>query len=374
MENKIGVLIPQSNAHPQIGKSFINGLKLGLKDLSYKLLIESTGFGSDPKQIINSIQKLNIQEEVKLTTGLFGHYGFDEIAKFVSQNEEILLAANFGTNFAIKPPSGVFQNTLGLQDSLIKLVDHFSKNNIKNITTSSCYYESGYGFIKGLEIGINNQEITKFTGHYITPHKPRENESESMNLVIKEANTEAIVAFHNGIFAEEHLEFLEKNNVHNKYPIYALPFSSEDKLVKKSLETFKKIKLISSWYKELKNDSNKVFTNTYIQTYDKAPNFYALLGYENGLVIKNALKQNKKSLKKSIEEISIDGPRGKINFENPFNKTDFPHYIWNQDINNKNEVIRKPIKELPKINFKNLAKTTEEESESQGWFNAYLCH
>ncbi|WP_157812226.1 ABC transporter substrate-binding protein [Polaribacter sp. ALD11] len=374
MENKIGVILPQSNAHKQIGKSFTNGLKLGLKDISYKLLIEGTGFGSDPKQIINSIQKLNIQEEVKLTTGLFGHYGFAEIAEFVSQNEEILIAANFGTNFAIKPPTGVYQNTLGLQDSLIKLIAHFSKNNIEKITTSSCYYESGYGFIKGLEIGIKNQETTQFAGHYITPHKPHKNESELMNLFIKKSNPEAIVAFHNGIFAEEHLDFIEKNNIHNKYPIYALPFSSEDRLVKKSPETFKAIKTISSWYKDIKNDSNKKFTDMYLKTYDKVPDFFALLGYENGLVIKNTLQQKNQSLKKSIEEINIDGPRGKINFNNPFNKTNFAHYIWDQEVDKNNNVIRKQIIELPKNNLFNLAKLTEEESTSQGWFNSYLCH
>ncbi|QTD36641.1 ABC transporter substrate-binding protein [Polaribacter batillariae] len=374
MENKIGVLLPQSSAHPQIGKSFINGLRIGLGNLSYKLFLESTGLGEDPKQIINSIQKLHIQEDVALTTGLFGHYGFKEIAEFVSKNDEILLASNFGTSFSIKAPDGVFQNTLGLQDSLIKLAQYFSKKNVKNLATSSCYYESGYGFIKGLEIGIKNQEITKFAGHYITPHSPRKNESEIMEFIIKESNPEVIVAFHNGIFAEEHFEFLQKNNLQNSYPIYALPFSSEDKLIEKYPEIGKKIKSISSWYKELDSESNKKFTATYQQTYNKLANFFALLGYENGLVIKDALTQKNKPLKQSIEEINIDGPRGKINFNNAFHKTDFPHYIWTQEVSKESEVIRKPIEELPKNNLNYLANLPEEETTSQGWFNAYLHH
>ena len=69
-ENRIGVLIPQSNAFPLIGKEFINGLRLALNDLEYELFIESIGFGSDPKQLLNSYQKLSFQNDVALTTGL----------------------------------------------------------------------------------------------------------------------------------------------------------------------------------------------------------------------------------------------------------------------------------------------------------------
>ena len=367
MTHNIGVLIPQSNAYPLIGKEFIHGLKLGLGNTDFKLSIESIAFGSDPKQITNATQKLFFQEDTCITTVLLGHYGLSELTEFVSKNDEILLMATMGATRPFDLPNGTFQNSFGLYNALQDLVHHFDKNNVSKIETSTCYYESGYGFIEALATSLENASNVEFSGHFITPHEPRENEAELMMQHISEDNPEAIVAFHNGVFAKEHATFLAENNMHEKYPIYALPFSCEDSLINDHENVFQEITTVSSWYPQLENESNKKFVADYVATKGKNPSFFALLGYENGLIIANALKQNSGSLKTAIADTHIDGPRGPIAFDNESNSTAFDQHLWK--INGSDKTVISKLEANPK-----KTDPLQEDSDAKGWFNAYLCH
>ncbi|MFT5823164.1 MAG: branched-chain amino acid transport system substrate-binding protein [Crocinitomix sp.] len=367
MPSNIGVLIPQSNAYPLMGKEFINGLRLGLGETEYKLIIESIAFGSDPKQLMNSVQKLIFQEDVLLTTGLLGHNGYWELAEFISKNEEVLLVSNLGSTKPIQTPTGVFENSLGLYDSLGDLAHYFSQNNICKIETSSCYYESGYGFTEALSSAIEKLPKVEFSGHFITPHHPREDEATQMLEYISTDNPDAIVAFHNGIFAKEHASYLVENSLQKKYPIYALPFTCDADLCKAHNAVFQDIKVISSWFVELENDTNKKFIADYTAAKGKQPTIFALLGYENGLIIADAIRHNNLPIKKAISETIIQGPRGTIQFNETANNCIYNNYLWSIKSDNK-EVLTKlpknPIQSPKQIDQENLT----------GWMNAYLCH
>jgi ABC-type branched-subunit amino acid transport system substrate-binding protein len=367
MPSNIGVIIPQSNAYPLMGKEFINGLRLGLGETEHKLHIESIAFGSDPKQLMNAVQKLIFQEDVSLTTGLFGHHGYWELAEFISKNEEVLLASHLGATRPIQSPEGVFENSLGLYESLRDLTYYFSKNNINKIETSSCYYESGYGFINALASAIEQLSNTEFSGHFITPHHPREDEAAQMLEYISTDNPDAIVAFHNGLFAEEHASYLAQNDLQKKYPIYALPFTCDAKLCKEHPSVFQDIKVIANWFTDLENDTNKKFIADYLAAKGKNPTFFSLLGYENGLIIANAIRNNQIPLKDAISATTVEGPRGTIKFNAQSNNTEFDNYIWSIKTDKK-EVLTKLEK-----NPNPTSRQTNHE-DLQGWMNAYLCH
>lgn len=371
-KRKIGVLLPQSNAHPLIGKSFMRGLQLATENLPVEFIIESIGFGSDPKQLINSFQKLSYQHDTVLMTGLFGHYGFSELANYVSGHDEILIAADLGAKKAIDAPAGVFQNSLGLNNSLQSLIHYLSQNNIKHVATSTCYYESGYGFIEAMDEALQQHESIDFAGHYITPLHPRENESEIMELVIDEVKPEAIVAFHNAIYAKEHAEFLAKNKLHEKYPVFCLPFSADQELIQSFPTIFNQVRSVSSWYPELENTENEKFITDYKTSYNKTPDFFALLGYENGLIIQSALETENGLNLENIQAGQIDGPRGKINFDNAQRRTSFKDHLWSQSLNSNNEVEREIIESLDYDT--NLINSENHMENAQGWYNAYLCH
>lgn len=369
-KKKIGVLIPQSNTFPLMGKAFLNGFKLAIGDLNCDYFVEGIGSGADAKQLLNSYQKLSYQNSVDITTGLLGHHGYRELSHFVSQNDEVLVAADLGAKKPFQTPNGVYQNSLGLYDSLQSLVQYFESNSIAKIASSTCYYESGYDFVAALSDSLDATEKVEFAGHFITPLHPRENESELMFETMQAVDPDAIVAFHNTVYAKEHAEFLSKNELQNKYPIYALPFTCAEDVIEKFPTVLEKIKVVSSWYPTMENATNQKFIIDYQKSYNKQPDFFALLGYENGLVIREALTQNERSIQDTLKAINIEGPRGPINFNENHNRTTYTNYLWEIKNDSSQGLSKKMLDKLEQPS----ALDTSQQNEQAGWYNSYLCH
>jgi branched-chain amino acid transport system substrate-binding protein len=382
MEFNIGVLLPQSNAFPTMGKEFVRGLKLALKNDDVKLLVEGIGFGENPKQLINLAQKLYTQEDVFLITGLLGHRGISELSDFVSATEELLIFSDVGAKLPqqLNNKKGVFCNSFDLCESAYVTGKEFVKNNFKNVAISSCYYDSGYDFTRALELGMEQSE-SQFCGHFITPHQPRENEAELMISFMEENNPDVVFASHNGIFAEEHAGFLAKNNILSKGNIYANPFSVSDHVLDAHPALFDGVKSIATWFPELNNPINQQFVSDYQQQHQITPSVFALLGFENGLVIKNVLKEkalNRSDVEKCLlAENVVMGPRGSLTFNPETHRTHFKHYKQELMFDKNNGAYLKNIQEVQSDKAKDkgrkirLANSLNQEN---GWHNAYLCH
>ncbi|WP_044401932.1 ABC transporter substrate-binding protein [Lacinutrix sp. Hel_I_90] len=364
---KIGVLLPQSKEYPTMGKEFMNGLKLTLPNADYSLVVEGIGFGNDPEHIINAIQKFVNQEDVHLTTGLMGHKGLDDILDFIEGIEEPFIYSDFGATcpLDLSKRENIYCNSLNLYDATRTLGKYFLDNGIFNIGTSTCYYESGYGFIEAMENALEKDKAGKFSGHFITPLHPRDNESELMSQFVSETKPDALFAFHNGIYAEEHATFLSENKINSQTPLYTLPFSVDDKILAKFPEIFNNTKCISSWFIDLETKENKKFIQEYQQKYNKTPSVFSVLGYENGLLIYNYLKN-----KNAFSSESIIGPRGELNNAiHKNNRTVVKQYLWNLNwVNNTYKFdCLEELKQTIAIDY--LSK-----KEGNGWHNSYLCH
>lgn len=378
MNIKIGTLIPHSKSYPAMGKDFVNGLKLGVKNANFdcSFIVEGIGLGADEKVIIDKAQKLTIQDDVSIITGLLGHIGIEELQEYVKNTEVMLLYSDLGATIpkSVKNNPWVFCNSLELYLSAMLFGKNAVKWGYKNIALSSSYYDSGYGFTAALEKTLY-QSGGAFSGHFTTPLHPRENESEIMSDFIKEVKPDAIFAFHSGIFAKENAEYLIENKIIEKIPFYSTVFGVDNQLIKENISTFVGVKCISPWLLEEKRNSNEYFIESYRKEYGKPPSAFAMLGYENGLIINNALKKletnnvNSHKLKNVLPDVKIEGPRGMISFDSEINRTSFPHYLWElkEGVFIKREELESHL-ELTKMILNDPIK------QIGGWHNAYLCN
>ncbi|PBI87872.1 hypothetical protein BSF41_27430 [Flavobacterium sp. ACN2] len=371
---KIGILIPKSQQYPSLDKDFIRGLKLN--NLNVKFFVESIGVGADEKLIIDKIQKLNFQEDVSIIIGFMGHCNMSEVYNYSSNNDILFLAADLGatTPYQTSEYEGIFINSLGLTDSCYYLGQYFT-NKKYQIASSTSFYDSGYGLLAALEYAF--KEKNQFTGHYITPFMPRENEALHMDHTINTQQPNAVFAFYSGLYAEENATFLKQNKLTQKYPFYVTPFFINDKILEEYKNNPSELYVVSSW---MQNDTTSTnFTSLYKEVYNDIPSFFSVLGYENGLILKNILL-NADSLKTSslIEEmhkLDIDGPRGNIRFDTNTNRTLFNHYIYQLNLDSFNTISFKKIETLLNDGgfIKAFASLTKPDHIG-GWDNAYLCH
>lgn len=364
---KIGVLLPQSKAFPKMSKDFLNGLRLSLNMEGVEFKIEGIGLGNDPKKVIDSIQKLVNQEDVCVTTGLLGHKEIDKVFDFVEGMDEKLIYSDFGSTATIDLANrnGIYCNSLDLYNSSNLLGKHLVKEGKKSIAVSTSFYDAGYGFIESMERAVSESKDSNFSGHFITPLHPRENESEIMGDFVKESKSDAIFAFYNGIYAKEHAAYLKENKVNKLAPLYTLPFTVDERVLNEFPEIFDETYFMSSWTSNLVSEKNKEFVDEYRENYGSEPTLFSLLGYENGILIQEFIDN-----KLSFKDKELIGPRGLMNIPNNSNRTNFPHYLWQLKFEN-NEYKSYSVE---KFNYEITDMVMTNTDESGGWHNAYLCH
>ena len=182
---------------------------------------------------------------------------------------------------------------------------------------------------------------------------------------------------HSGLFAKEHATCLEQNKVAQKIPFYSTAFGLDTQQIGENESSLVGSKCISPWFEEEESKSNQVFISKYQQEFGKKPTPFALLGYENGLILNEGLQNlqgenlNTSHLKNMLNQVSVTGPRGEIVFDTETKRTAFSHYLW-EVVKEKNGYKKVKRQEV------NLELTTPIFNESHeqvgGWDNAYLCN
>ncbi|KRD08900.1 hypothetical protein ASE21_13685 [Flavobacterium sp. Root901] len=373
---KIGILIPKSQQYPGLDKDFMRGLKLNA--LNVKFFVESIGICTDEKIIIEKIQKLNFQEDVSIIIGFFGHYNVAEVYKYASNNDILLIAADLGATLPYETvtPKGVYINSFGLTESCYHLGNYLTTNKkYKKIATSTSFYDSGYGMMSAIEYAF--KEESNFSGHYITPFVPREDEALYMDQIINTQEPDAVFAFYSGLYAEENAGFVSQNKITQKYPFYVTPFFINDKILENYKTNPHNLYVVSSW---MQNDTETLdFTSEYLNTYSDNPSVFSILGYENGLILKYIIQNTKNfsfnSLIEEIENLNIAGPRGTISFDKETNRTIFNHHIYELNLDSLNNISFRKIETF--INDGHFIKAftlSAKPDKISGWQNAYLCH
>ncbi|MBF4465045.1 ABC transporter substrate-binding protein [Flavobacterium sp. LC2016-12] len=378
MENttKIGILIPKSQQYPTLDKDFMRGLKLN--NLNVKFFVESIGIGADEKMIIDKIQKLNFQEDVFIIIGFFGHYNMSEVYNYTSKNDILLLAADTGAAIPYETAAykGVYINSFGLTESCYHLGTYLTAKNYQKVVTSTSFYDSGYDMLAAIEYAFKEKPI--FSGHYITPFVPREDESECMGKFINSYEPDAVFAFYSGLYAGENADFVSQNKITKKYPFYVTPFFINDKILEDYKNEPHDLYVVSSW---MQNDSdNTNFTDDYKNRYSEDPTIFSILGFENGLILENLLLKTENNLSISslidqIGKLKIAGPRGNIEFDKDTNRTLFNHYMYELNIDSSNDICFNKIETF--VNDGHFIKVFASAKKPEivgGWHNAYLCH
>ena len=370
---KIGILLPQSKQYPSLDRDFMRGMKLN--DLNVKFFIESIGIGADEKIIIEKMQKLSLQEDISIFIGFLGHRNIQSVYDYASNHNLFLLATDMGSTlpYALPKKQGVYINSFGIAESSYHLGAYFASQNYKNIATSSSYYDSGYGINQAIEMALY-QNDSQFSGHYITPLNPRENEADCMQETLAPLKPDAIFAFHSGIYAEEHASYLTKNKLTQYYPFYFTYFSISDKIKEENREALQNTMIVSSWSDSLRSKKNLSFVEKHKAIFHQAPNIFGLLGYETGMILENLLKDNDSipSLEQLIDKMeeALEGPRGKIQFHPETNRTSFDNYIFK--ITDDGIQIETVLKNDGQF-IQNIMSDQRPQSMG-GWHNAYLCH
>lgn len=378
IETKIGLLIPQSKQYKKLDRDFIRGIKLN--NLNARYYVESIGIGSDEQLIIDKIQKFYFQEGINIIIGFFGHHNMSRVYEYASDNDILLIASDIGATvpYAMKKQKGVYINSYGLTESCFLLGNHFSAQQYDKIASATSYYDSGYGMLSAIETSLSKNDIL-FSGHYITPFYPRENEAECMQLTLDHYKPEIVFAFYSGLYAEENAAFIRDNKITEQYTFYTTPFAINDTIISEYQSNAFPLYVVASWFENYAQTSDCTFNTEFKAQYDEPATVFALLGYENGALLAQLLETaeatDTRTLLRHISTVKTEGPRGSIQFDPGTNRTKFDHHIYKLERNSDDQVFFNRVTTL--VNEGHfIDEVTEQDMPPKigGWQNAYLCH
>jgi branched-chain amino acid transport system substrate-binding protein len=383
MELKIGVLTLQSNAVPGASKNYLSGLRLALANTSVdvKYVLEGMGVGTEVDLAIEKIEKLVMQEEVDIIVGMAGHRSIPRIRSTGNSLWLPMIISDFGATMPIGlcKSDGFYSLSLDRWHSSYLLGEYLVKNNGGQVGVATSFYDSGYGIVEGLERGLYKAG-GNFLGHYVVPHKPREDEAECFKEVATALGENPLFALQSGVFAMEFGESLKALGNDRTFPIYATTETVSNEVLSEFGDCFEGTKVFSTWAKELDTVENLKFIDALKTKYKKDPDEFSLLGYETGLAIATALElvnedeMDEDALIAALDKVNVEGPRGNLSFSPELNRCLNDHHIFEVCKKEDGHALR--FVETVKADEKYFYEVCNEEVSLKrgGWFNAYLCH
>ena len=332
MKLKVGVLIPQSAFYSNMGMDFIKGFKLGIKGPhELEVVYEGIGYAAKREVLVDAAQKLLIQD-IDLVVALLGHSELEHLFQLFEDNNKILLYSDLGATIpsGITHNKNVFGNSLSICESLSRGGKFELTRNHKKVSIAPSFYDSGYGASQSfLDQFLKEGEVTSY---FITPMEPDAEEAQRMTEHYAQEQPDLILALHSGQEAVEFAKRLAHNQLQSHQKIIAGPMLVQQKILEKHGATLEGMESYACWSPTLFTKGNAAFTEGYDDEYEQEPSEFALLGYENGSIVKAALDQidadriKTKALRAALHAVRIEGPRGELSF-NVLQRTSFTHYL-----------------------------------------------
>ncbi len=362
---------------PTLAMDFLNGLKLAFKisggDLRIpKLIIESVG-NATGKSLLQTAEKMILQEDVTLAISFCGIFYLKELAGIFNAYKKPLIHVDLGGNVLKEEHTNpyVIHHTLNLWQSAYYSGIYAANTLGKDAALAISFYDGGYhlaeSFVRGFTENGGNVVYT-----YVSPMDYKSESFETMIDGIQKANPDFVHLLFSYKEGEKVFEVISKSSLNGKIPFLATPLMTEEASGFEN-SNIENVFSISSWDFDSEILQMNSFQNHYSNICGNSPNIFALMGYEAGQIISVCLEKDKNIPSKIGEFVSsmvIDSPRGKISF-NRFNETQISlnkiKLFYFDEIQHKNKV----VKTIDSSFQEELYEKFQNHPDS-GWQNPYI--
>lgn len=381
---KIGVLLPDSTTHPQIGYDFFFGLKKGLKqylpDLA-ALTSSNIGFGKNEEVLFKEAEQLILNQDVALLVA-FADYPKAEKLVVLSEKLDIpLVLVGAGARFPHpKVHANVWHLNLGELYAMSYLGAYLKKNHQDSqISLQTDFYNGGYdmfdafgkshGSLEG-KIGAINISPSKKEEFSIEPIKP---------FLTNEKSGQIILSILSAPCSDFFLAKIKTEKIKSK--LLASPTFIQELMQKQeSGEGFSgAFSGPTTWVKGTDHTKDKKFTENFISDTSRFHSPYTALGWDLSLFVERMvhLELSNQSdpaapvdLDRSLMANPIQGARGTLHFHES-SRTFLSELYWVEISSDSIQVSNCEVETALSAWEETLRKTPA--PLYPGWVNTYLC-
>jgi branched-chain amino acid transport system substrate-binding protein len=381
----IGVLMPRSTLYPSYGLHILNGLKQQLKQLGIfndcTFFIDNIGFGVDEKEVYTKAEKMILIDEVDIVIIMADTRITEMLAPLFEASNKIMLVVNMGANFPdtwqAQPTTITHSLNFCFHTWLTGALAATQQN--KEVANVLSYYDGGYRQCYCmLHSNQINGGIPKY--NHVTHLKLTEFTLAPLQQFLSEnAATKSMLCLFAGEQAEKFCEEIMPLQKQFGLQLFIAPMMFDEALIKKLTAelTVENAQGYLPWHSSFNNIENEEFV-TAIQTHQKSePNYFYLLGWETGSIVKeiyNQFNANQTNAAFIVEQLCIHefkSPRGSFKIDAASHHSFGSSFLGLLNNNFQFQVLN----ELQNIDqqWEQFKLNTNIGSEGSGWKNTYLC-
>lgn len=374
----IGILLPKSSTHPEIGYDFFFGLKgyYAGKDQTPDYHTANIGFGIDEDLLFSEAERLFLEKNVDILLVFAEHPKVDKIFPLATLFKKPILVVNPGAKYPLKWKTPEYVAILSLQEMLSAKIAAklaVSQLGIKNGINATNFYDGGYGigdsFYQGQE--ASGGQI-KF--NFVGKHLPAEFDPRPL-LEYLDSNSEPHLIF--SIFTGPVLElFLQAIQIHNASHVLVCSQMMLHEIRKNKLQEKTSLSRFFACSSLNPNSENEYSTalRKYLQEVAKREiSIFSYLGWDAGLVIDEFIAKQDLDWtlqKAQLKSNMLNGSRGELVFH-PETSHFLPQLYrinWSEkDLESDPIEVAAVVGEWEEL----IANRTT--PPQVGWFNTYLC-
>ncbi len=381
MEFRIGVLVPNSSLMPRLAQQVLAALKYGChgrRTEKIEWVVVTSGHNASPREVQAKLQQLCVVEQVDCIVTVLNVLLVEHIQNVVVGQQVPILVLTAGEHALpnICRSQYLFLNSLQLWKSSWLLGWWAAETFGGRSAVMSGYHESGFGF------GFANGLGTEAGGGMLCQTLPVANASTAQTFSDAFQEVSAIAPTHvfGGFSSTESKLFLE---AYAGSSDYQFPLIGLDPLVQCYMPTNTvgmhslPVTTVTSWSRNTELDqalATVLRCETPMQVH-----FYAMLAYEAGLFIAQALDSSTTDSPTgtefllALQESEIVGPRGTLRFETDIQQTDPAQYVRQCELDLQMNTCQQTLMPLvvPDLYAEQVALARQNVVPS-GWTNPYL--
>lgn len=376
---RIGLLLPNSNFIFQLARDLRHWVEVGLAEGGldkHELLIETAAYNESQSAVQKGLQDLSIKQQVDVVIAPLNP-SMAEGAKEVMASQGVpLVMLTMGEDIATdtQAPPWVFSNSFGLWRSAWLTGWQAVKLYGPNISIIIGAHDGGYGMGFACALGIEAAGGTVAATLPLILNAGEEQISGQLRAAV-DLNSDAIVTFASG--DEKGLLMNCSKRIEDLPPLTGIaPAHYFESGVVDEADDFAD-PCISSW--NVGDDQSQTFINSFTSNSDRPAHAYALLAYEAGHLLANAVQSCESipsgaALRDALQGATYNGPRGEISFDAKTQESITSQYFLNKvsggngrsKINKTGEFV-----DIPDL-LEEQIEMMRTNGRKQGWLNPYL--
>ena len=372
---KIALLLPRSVIYPSMSFDIMDGLKSSLKKMGHgekhEIVTASIGLGSDNKEIYSCSEQL-LFNNTDIIIGYINPDTAEFIQPLFASSGKLLIVLDSGyhfQNFEKKLPNVYF---ISLENSLCSrlIVRKAIEEGQQNFAFTCSFYDAGYRPSYTYATAVEDKGASLRYNH-ITALKREDFNLGPLEEFLEQNDNVSLLASFCGDMTEDFFRESAKLKNIASSKTYGSGFTAEESWLNKIAYPGYNWSCSIPWSANLKNKENEEFVSVMNSIREQKANVFSLLGWEAGLFITQSNGQ-------SLDNITIDSPRGKIHFnpETGFSKAPVYYATVAKNEQNGNCLLENitEIKELEEERSRLYQHILAiQNTPVNSWLNSYAC-